>query len=86
MPRLGYIKSRRKRTGTKNMKLPLTQTIIKYLQDNKGWALKGNIEKLAQRRGYYAYTGARAAQRLAHEGKIVNKYDDHGLVMYRAKK
>ena len=67
------------------MKLPLTQTIIKYLQDNRGWAFKGDIEKLAQRNGFYAYTGARAAQRLAHDGKIVNKYDTRGLVMYRAK-
>jgi hypothetical protein len=68
------------------MKTPLTQTIVNHLKENKGWAFKGDIEKLAQRKGYYAYTGARAAQRLAKEGKIVNKYTDRGLVMYRAKR
>ena len=68
------------------MKLPLTQTIIKYLSDNKGWAFKGDIEKLAQRKGYYAYTGARAAQRLAAKREIINSYTDRGLVMYRAKR
>jgi hypothetical protein len=66
-------------------KIYLSETIIKYLKNNKGWCFSGDIEKLAQGRGHYASVGARTARRLAQEGRIRNKYNEKGMVMYHSK-
>jgi hypothetical protein len=65
------------------MKIPLTKIVTKYLEDNRNRLIyKGDIEHLAQENGYYAYTGARTAQKLAQAGKIHKDYNDKGLVTY----